>query len=203
MTSTNPGDTPDAPPEPPPLICLQCGYDLRATPWPRCPECGYGFNPPALLTISSAESGHRSNTYCSMTFWASFAGTLAIPALTWSWPVLDRTIVVTLLLVGVLRVHSWAAQSQEWWGPERIIHGVFWILCAFIGALLIEDFPKLTALLAWVTLARTALLWLSTIRYQPYGDLNLPASERARLRRHQVIAISTTLAATALLLLAI
>ncbi len=28
------------------ISCLNCGYDLRETPVPRCPECGYlkGFN---------------------------------------------------------------------------------------------------------------------------------------------------------------
>jgi hypothetical protein len=27
--------------------CLRCGYDLRGSPGPRCPECGTQFDPPA------------------------------------------------------------------------------------------------------------------------------------------------------------
>lgn len=38
-------------------ICVGCGYDLRASPGPRCPECGYPFNPAETPDTISPRSG--------------------------------------------------------------------------------------------------------------------------------------------------
>ncbi|MCC7292554.1 MAG: hypothetical protein IT449_10890 [Phycisphaerales bacterium] len=34
------------------LHCPQCGYDLRGIPEERCPECGFGFDVPALRDLA-------------------------------------------------------------------------------------------------------------------------------------------------------
>ena len=32
--------------------CLECGYDLRGSPGPRCPECGTAFDPEVVRTAA-------------------------------------------------------------------------------------------------------------------------------------------------------
>ncbi len=37
-------------------VCLRCGYDLRGTPEPRCPECGWRVNEVVRRALSSDPS---------------------------------------------------------------------------------------------------------------------------------------------------
>ena len=40
-------------------LCVNCGYDLRASTTPRCPECGAEFDPAELLPFANIAWFHR------------------------------------------------------------------------------------------------------------------------------------------------
>lgn len=40
-------------------LCLQCGYFLKGTPEPRCPECGSEFDPARIASLSTDEISNK------------------------------------------------------------------------------------------------------------------------------------------------
>lgn len=63
--------------------CLDCGYDLRGLPEPRCPECGRGFNPDDPATYrSTLQREPLSNTRlwgATASFFLAFATIMSMP----------------------------------------------------------------------------------------------------------------------------
>lgn len=45
------------------VCCPQCGYDLRAIPEGRCPECGFGYDHRSVLRMNLAASGMRAGLH--------------------------------------------------------------------------------------------------------------------------------------------
>ncbi len=60
-----------------PVWCMQCGYELRALPEPRCPECGTPFDRGELLVEQYARMRRPQNNWFywafRMSLWAGIA----------------------------------------------------------------------------------------------------------------------------------
>src|SRR5207249_4977689 len=52
------------------LICLGCGYDLRASPGPDCPECGWHFGDQANLQMELGRALHRPSVLADPSMFA-------------------------------------------------------------------------------------------------------------------------------------
>ncbi len=67
-----------------PMLCLDCGYDLRACTRYVCPECGRGFSPDDPATF--ARPGHRFIRWTGRICWVA----TVMPLITIGTLALDR-----------------------------------------------------------------------------------------------------------------
>ncbi len=117
------------------LHCPQCGYDLRGIPEERCPECGFGFDVPALRDLAQRAALMVMSAYQAV-FWRGvwLVGLSIATALPCPLSLLSGAGgVVALVVVAVVllnREYGSPRSSSELlidWGLPMLLVGSAWL----------------------------------------------------------------------------
>jgi hypothetical protein len=168
------------------LYCPQCGYNLRAIPENRCPECGFGYNREGIESFCVMEAHERNVILHRVQLLSSISACSALFRLA------DHPAVfVTILVLGVVTQTSKKPQPPK---PPRFFQApISWMIYA--GILMLVLFPLYiarpdsativaigSALVAWCL-----LLWPA--RGLNHHHLNLTAPGRRSVERYRTMTL--------------
>lgn len=182
------------------LYCPQCGYNLRAIPENRCPECGFGYNREGIESLCVMEAHKRNVILHRVQLLSSISACSALFRLS-DYPI----VFVTVLALGLVTQTSKKPQPAK---PPRFFEAPFsWMIYA--GILMLFMFPLYiarpdsativaigSALVAWCL-----LLW-SAQRLNHY-HLNLAAPARRSVERYRTMTLLWLITASAAALLSL
>ncbi len=162
------------------VFCPRCGYNLRAIPERRCPECGFGYDHAAIQAVALAEVREWDARYRKTIIQATLAIVLIIaPRLNFTSllpPLRIVPMIVPFLLWGLL------ARSYSDPKPMRFFSGPAMYFLYLVG------FVTLARLTAWspflavaIATISTGAAWMTFIRDEP----NLPAAPSVLSARDQ------------------
>lgn len=163
------------------VYCPQCGYNLRAIPENRCPECGFGYNREGIESLCVMEAHKRNVTLHRVLMLSTVSACSALFRLG------DHAIVFTLIVAFVLGIQTLKRPPPP--TPPRFLGApLSWMIYGAI--LMLFVFPLYigkpgsasivaigSALVAWCL-----LLWPA--QRLNYYHLNLTAPARRSVERY-------------------
>ncbi len=140
------------------LTCPQCGYCLLGIPESRCPECGFGFDRRALVSISLSARGARERAAFEVLRWTLVA----------------------------LAANGFCALASNPWSPlrpgvDRLAAGALWLAAWIVFRLLRDRFDPPSDV-PWVRLLKigAVLFSMNVFSIFPAGALTVAAAALAR-----------------------
>lgn len=179
------------------VYCPSCGYNLHGIPEIRCPECGFGFDRPAVEATARSEFSRDFWTCRAVIVRSAFAAALALPALLYvlhcAPDVLPFAAGAGLGLACYVRQRfgqDGAADLLDWLAGVRMS-----IVFALIGAILLTYAPSAGTILAAACLADGALIWVRGRRRYEFTPKTLPPEAKSRLSQYRFGAIVSAIIA--------
>ncbi len=163
------------------LYCPQCGYNLRAIPENRCPECGFGYNREGVESLCVMEAHKRNVILHRVHLISSISACTALFRLD-----AHPTVFLTVVALGIVTQMAKKPQPAK---PPHFFEGpLSWIIYAailmlFVLPLYIAIPDSATIVAIGSALAAWCLLLWSAQRLNCY-HLNLTAPARHSVERY-------------------
>lgn len=179
------------------VYCPSCGYNLHGIPELRCPECGFGFDRPAVEATARSEFYRDFWTCRAVIVRSVFAAALALPA------VLDLLRCPSDVLPFVAGAGlGFACFVRQRFGQDGAADLLDWlagvrmsVVFALVGAILLSYAPSAGTILAAACLVDAALIWVRGRRRYEFTPKTLPPEAESRLSRYRIGAMVSSLVA--------
>ena len=179
------------------VYCPACGYDLHGIPERRCPECGFGFDKAAALSVSIAEAQHAFAAARAVIAIAAMSVICAGAAVSGE----GMLITVPVLVAIAVWILGRFAEPR----PPRAFDLLppalgLWVVFVVVTLLLFRFLPVASRLCAVIfAVCAWGVCLLRRVGYA-YAELNLGADVRRELRLHSRTALALLLIASVLVI---